>query len=394
MPELGELGLLARALGLVDGDGQVEPGWFAAPGDHLATMLGDPGQRTALLDFVDTVLGGSSAGAGAGGDGRREVPIVEHAPARLSIAVDDTSDPDEVRLGWPSRSTWQRAPTRPAAGRDRRPIVGTPASGAPPGRVTRLLLGDDGGIVTASVSVLLPTGADAGAGVRLASVSCPRPSRPAAAQRFGALALRGLVLPGGAGTPRERRRRRRLPRRPRRRAARAGARLVRAQAASLPPATRWRGSRACSGSTERGARLPARRPGDEGCSGARRLAGRRAGRRAGPDGLAAGSGRPPRRHGERRRGRGAHRQPHRPAVRVSLDVAPGTAGLPRVVPTVEAVLDGAAGVALSLRVQPVAIDLGSGSRRRAPGVAGKRAGHRRRRRRAAGDGPRTPPASP
>src|SRR5262249_9718085 len=60
--DLGDLAGLATALGLVD-DGDLVPDWFARPGDYLSSMLREPGQREALVAFVDEMLGGDEAGA-------------------------------------------------------------------------------------------------------------------------------------------------------------------------------------------------------------------------------------------------------------------------------------------------------------------------------------------
>ncbi|MBM0259682.1 hypothetical protein [Micromonospora sp. 4G55] len=47
---------LAKAIGMVDGDGNVNQDWFADPISRLRGMVTDPGQRRALLDLLDLAL--------------------------------------------------------------------------------------------------------------------------------------------------------------------------------------------------------------------------------------------------------------------------------------------------------------------------------------------------
>ena len=57
--DLGVLGNLATAIGLLDDDGDPNPDWFGDPEESLTTMLADDGQREALIAFVDEAMGGA-----------------------------------------------------------------------------------------------------------------------------------------------------------------------------------------------------------------------------------------------------------------------------------------------------------------------------------------------
>ena len=56
----GDLGAPARAfaqaIGLLDADGDLVPGWFDAPFDAIADVLSDTDQRDAVLELLDEIL--------------------------------------------------------------------------------------------------------------------------------------------------------------------------------------------------------------------------------------------------------------------------------------------------------------------------------------------------
>ena len=54
---LAEVVDLAQAAGLLDADGDLDTSWFDAPLTRTAQVFGDDGQRGALLDLLDGVLG-------------------------------------------------------------------------------------------------------------------------------------------------------------------------------------------------------------------------------------------------------------------------------------------------------------------------------------------------
>ena len=96
--DLGVLGDLAKALGLLEADGSPNGDWFGAPGSHLSQVLSDDDQRAALVSFVDEVLGGPTATTA---DGATWLPVVEVPAPRLSLFVvlDERSDRVVVGVG-------------------------------------------------------------------------------------------------------------------------------------------------------------------------------------------------------------------------------------------------------------------------------------------------------
>lgn len=96
--DLGEIGSLAEALGLVDDTGEFQEDWLTRPGDYLSRVLADETQREALIAFIDDVLGGSDRKTDAAG--RIWLPIVEETgPDVCFFAVLDDTPTDHVRIG-------------------------------------------------------------------------------------------------------------------------------------------------------------------------------------------------------------------------------------------------------------------------------------------------------
>ena len=87
--DLDVLGDLATALGLVDESGSFREDWLSKPGDYLSSVLADAHQRDGLVEFVDTVLGGSTSSRAA--DGTVWLPIVERSSPdfHLFVVLDD-----------------------------------------------------------------------------------------------------------------------------------------------------------------------------------------------------------------------------------------------------------------------------------------------------------------
>ena len=54
--DLGEIGDLAKAIGLTDESGSIRSDWLSNPGNYLSSVLADDTQRNALIDFVDQIL--------------------------------------------------------------------------------------------------------------------------------------------------------------------------------------------------------------------------------------------------------------------------------------------------------------------------------------------------
>ena len=96
--DLGVLGNLATAMGLLDADGDPNPAWFGAPDQSLKTMLADEGQRTALVAFVDEALGGADRETDAAGV--VWLPVVNLTDPDLTVAVTlDDRPAAEVHVG-------------------------------------------------------------------------------------------------------------------------------------------------------------------------------------------------------------------------------------------------------------------------------------------------------
>src|SRR6516162_9118254 len=54
---LGDIAALGTALGLLDGQGSIDPSWFQDPGEHVSSMLRSQPQRDALAQFITDALG-------------------------------------------------------------------------------------------------------------------------------------------------------------------------------------------------------------------------------------------------------------------------------------------------------------------------------------------------
>src|SRR5690349_1600776 len=80
--DLGELGALARAIGLVSGSGGFQEDWLSRPGHYLANVLADADQRNALVELVDELLGGSERETV---NGLSWLPLVENANPNLTL---------------------------------------------------------------------------------------------------------------------------------------------------------------------------------------------------------------------------------------------------------------------------------------------------------------------
>lgn len=96
--DLGEIGSLATAIGLVDSNGDFQEDWLTRPGDYLSEVLANATQREALITFIDDVLGGSERRTDTAG--RIWLPIVEEDDPDIDFyLVLDESPSNHVHIG-------------------------------------------------------------------------------------------------------------------------------------------------------------------------------------------------------------------------------------------------------------------------------------------------------
>ena len=102
--DLGEMQGLGKALGLLDDSNEFQSDWLSNPGRYLSTVLANPTQRNALIQFVDDVLGGEERETDP--DGLVWLPIVSHAAPHVTIyVVLDPTPTDYVGIGIGTRLT-------------------------------------------------------------------------------------------------------------------------------------------------------------------------------------------------------------------------------------------------------------------------------------------------
>lgn len=196
MPEVADLGVLSElgtAVGLVDGDGEFEPDWLDDPGSRLGGVLSDDGQRQALLDFCDEVLG--DPGRSVDADGRVWLPVLTREEVEL-CAVIDASAEEIVAIGAGVRLVGSDPD---AAGQLQAPVFRV-ARGAAPRPDSPIFVGRPGARLTASASIRFGEGAEGDAaglgGIELefdVPTAADDDDEPAIS-----LTLLDLKLPGGA----------------------------------------------------------------------------------------------------------------------------------------------------------------------------------------------------
>src|SRR5450631_2864496 len=189
--DLGSIGDLATALGLVRGDGEFEEGWLSSPGDHLKTILADDTQRDALLSFVDTVLGGSERSSDA--EGLVWLPIVEHDSPKLTLYAVFDVQPAYVGIGVGASITSASQPS--ATARAYVPVFRAARSGH--SVASPLLLGSPGAAIHVSADITVDAGAAVPGQAHLGGIAVDiRVPTAGEAPPQISLALRALQLPG------------------------------------------------------------------------------------------------------------------------------------------------------------------------------------------------------
>ncbi len=95
---LGVLGNLAIALGVIDSDGETNPDWFGHPEESLKKILENDSQRDALIAFVDEAMGGADRTTDP--IGVVWLPIVQLDDPAITIAVTiDDAQSDGIHIG-------------------------------------------------------------------------------------------------------------------------------------------------------------------------------------------------------------------------------------------------------------------------------------------------------
>ncbi len=353
--DLGDLTGLATALGLVDG-GDLTPDWFARPGDHLSAVLREPRQREALVSFLDDVLGGERAATDS--RGRQWLPLVTVEDGRFSAYAVIEASTDRVTIGAGARVSMISAS---GVGCDVEAVVPLFAQPVAGGRVT-VVPGTPGALVDLALDLTFPSGtSSANVALAAAALDVGVPTRAGDEPRFG-LVLRGLRLPGATAAT----------------DVTVSAQglddlddalvalvlgLVRAQAAALAPAEPLRGLATLLGLAQDA--VPDFPLEDLLARGAPALVdwlaallGDGTARTTWLGGLATLTG-----GSVVGTGAAARVEVSLPpaTLRLGVATAPGAGALPTLTPTVTLDVAGAGGVRLALDVDPVRLDLGSGS---------------------------------
>jgi hypothetical protein len=196
--DLGGIDRLAAAIGLVDGDGALVADWFSRPGNYLSSVLADDAQRTALIEFVDEILGDSAQTTDEAG--RAWVPIADVDDGEFTVAVVIEELASEVHVGVGVRLD---RTSQSGVGVEAEAFVPLFASarGDGPAPADPLLLGTAGASIEIDLALTLPDGEVAG-GVALARATLGASIPTAGAEPAFRLALEGLTLPG-ASAPRD-----------------------------------------------------------------------------------------------------------------------------------------------------------------------------------------------
>jgi hypothetical protein len=187
--DLGVLGELATAIGLFE-DGAPNSDWFGRPDHYLARMLSDDDQRTALVAFVDEVLGGQDRTTAPGGT--TWLPVVSLRrpadPVDLDVCVtiaDDDGAPVRLGLGLSARTT------DPVASRTTIEVPLFQVDGNGVHVSEPFLLGQPGGRIRLATTVTVGTEVLEAIGLDLEVPTHPSDGDPS----FG-LTLTGIRLPG------------------------------------------------------------------------------------------------------------------------------------------------------------------------------------------------------
>ncbi|HEY7487640.1 MAG TPA: DUF6603 domain-containing protein [Streptosporangiaceae bacterium] len=189
--DLAEVGDLAKALGIVDGDGDFRSDWFTRPGDYLSGVLADETQRGALVAFIDEVLGGATRETDP--QGLIWLPVVAVPTPLLTVYV----VLDENPAGYVGVGVGARLTTLDPASSTQVHVPVFRAAKSGHSVASPLLLGTADAVVqlTTEITVDEAIPAPGAAALRAVAISVDVPTAAGPPPRFG-LTLRGLQLPG------------------------------------------------------------------------------------------------------------------------------------------------------------------------------------------------------
>ena len=191
--DLGVLGDLAKALGLVDGS-TFRQDWLSDPGAYLSRMLADQQQREALIAFVYEVLGGDERAAGP--DGAVWLPIAKATDPNVAFffVIDDRAAAS-VAIGLGVRASSSAPQASVSAHIPLFLAAKTGQTVASP-----LLLGTPAGRATLAVDITLEAAAPVPGQAHLGGVSLALevPTSAGGAPPNFSLALRQLQMPGAS----------------------------------------------------------------------------------------------------------------------------------------------------------------------------------------------------
>ncbi|HET7454129.1 MAG TPA: DUF6603 domain-containing protein [Solirubrobacterales bacterium] len=189
--DLGVLSDAAVALGLLDGAGEVRGDWFEKPAEYMGGVLADDGQRQALLEFCDEVLGAGEREAE--GPGPVWLPLIA-GPERLQLfAVIDDSDPSFVAIG----SGIRQASAEPEARVEAHVPLFRVARKGSSGPVAPIFAGQPGARATVAAAISFGEGKAGQPHLGGIELGLDLPTAPSGdTDPAISLALLGLALPG------------------------------------------------------------------------------------------------------------------------------------------------------------------------------------------------------
>ena len=198
--DLGVVGNLAKALGILRPSGDPNPDWFGSPETSLRTILEQDDQRNALIAFVDEAMGGADRTTDPTGVVWLPIVTLEDPDITFAITVDD-APPDGIHIGIgiSVRTSEPRSNSSLSVPLFRAHKANGPAV------TNALLLGSHGGRIRLATSITIDDAAPVPGTARLGAIGLdidvPTTTDGTETPVFG-LSLTGFQLPG-ATRPRD-----------------------------------------------------------------------------------------------------------------------------------------------------------------------------------------------